>query len=213
MWGQICLAPISIIMIWRWWVTSGSTIGTIPAAWQVAAYLMKKVFYVTLFKVRVKRGLPTFGNNMKGITAVEVICMLTIYVSANNDKIDKPCKHIGILCNCQWTRRVLSDPATIQCNLMAMICICNNVLLTLRLSSLNTKINTYLRTHLHLAKSQPSALYCLHLTSRSSRPCKKLFPKYPNKFWSMNQAFYLCGAFTLRPKQVLHTLVNLRSNT
>ena len=61
---------------------------------------MKKVFYVTLFKVRVKRGLPTFGNNMKGITAVEVICMLTIYVSANNDKIDKPCKHIGILCNC-----------------------------------------------------------------------------------------------------------------
>ena len=95
---------------------------------------------------------------------------------------------------------------------MAMICICNNVLLTFRLSSLNTKINTYLRTHLHLAKSQPSALYCLHLTSRSSRPCKNHLISFEARGKSRVEAWgalHLCCTLTLRSKQVLDTLVNL----
>ena len=61
--------------------------------------------------------------------------------------------------------------------------------LTLYVLSPKSKVSTYLRTHLHLAKSQPSALYCLHLTSRSSRPCKKSFPKFPNKFLTHEPSF------------------------
>ena len=138
--------------------------------------------------------------------------MLTNYVSANNEKIDKPRKHIGILCNCQLTRRVLSDPVSIQTYQKAMICICNNVLLTLRLPSSKSSINTCLRTHLHLAKSQPSALYCLHLTSRSSRPCKNHLISFEARGKSRVEAWgalHLCCTLTLRSKQVLDTLVNL----
>ena len=72
---RICLALQSL---WRWWFTSGSTIGTIPAAWQVAAYLMLRVCFVTRWE------WPTLAIFDRNNDTIGVDAMRTICDNANN---------------------------------------------------------------------------------------------------------------------------------